>query len=88
MTEAEAQKVLGPSDRRLQLEHYDKLIRAMRMEDNSSFFNCTRMEPLRVGPRIQKSDTNFRRALELGLDLARTPRAYRKRDRSANVDYT
>ena len=88
MTEAEVQKVLGPSDRRLQLGLYDKLIRAMRMEDNSSFFNYTRMEPLRVCPRIQKSDTNFRWALELGLELARKPRAYRKRVRSANVDYT
>ena len=34
------------------------------MEDGSSLFNYMRMELLRIGPRIQKSDTNFRRALE------------------------
>ena len=51
------------------------LIRAMSMEGGYSFFNNMRMELLRIGPRIQKSDTNFRRALEQGLELARTPRA-------------
>ena len=43
----------GSADRLLQLGHYDQLIRAMRMEDSSSFFNYARMEPLEVGPRIQ-----------------------------------
>ena len=57
------------------------------MEDGSSFFNYMRMEPLRIGSRIQKSDTNFRKALEQGLELARTPRAYRNRGRSFKVDY-
>ena len=52
------------TDRRLQYGHYDQLIRAMSMEDGSPFFNYMRMELLRIGPRIQKSDTNFRRALE------------------------
>ena len=52
-------------------------IRAMSMEGCYSFFNYMRMEPLRIGPRIQKSDTNFSRALEQGLELARTPRAYK-----------
>ena len=47
----------------------------MSMEDGSSFLDYMRMELLRIGPRIQKSDTNFRRALEQGLELARTPRA-------------
>ena len=68
------------ADRRLQFGHYDQLIRALRMEDISSCFNCTRMEQLmfdailnRVGPRIQKSDTNFSRAFETGLKLVRTP---------------
>ena len=51
------------------------IIRAMSMEDGSSFFNLFRMELLRIGPRIQKSDANFRRELEQGLELARTPRA-------------
>ena len=45
------------------------------MEGGYSFFKYIRMEPLRIGPKIQKSDTNFRRALEQGLELARTPRA-------------
>ena len=34
------------ADRRLQFGHYDQLIRALRMEDSSSFFNYMRMEPL------------------------------------------
>ena len=42
-----------------------------------------RMEPLRIGPRIQRSDINFRKALEQGLELTSTPRAQRKRGRSA-----
>ena len=47
--------------RRLQFGHYYQLIRALRMEDISSYFNYMRMEQLmfdvilnRVGPRIQK----------------------------------
>ena len=75
------------ADRRLQFGHYDQLRRAMKMEDSSSFFDYPRMEPLRVGPRIQKSDTNLRTALGQGLELARTPRAQRKRDKGALVDY-
>ena len=55
----------------LQLIH----VRAMSMNNGSSFFNYMRIEPLKIGPRIQKSDTNFRRAFEPGLELARTPRA-------------
>ena len=38
------------------------------------FFNYMIMKPLRTGPKIQKSDTNFRIALEPGLELARTQR--------------
>ena len=48
------------------------LIRAMSIEGGYSFFNYMRMEPLRIGPRIQKSDTNFRRALEQGLEFGRS----------------
>ena len=62
------------ADRRLQFGH--KLLRELRMEDNSSFFKYMRMETLmldeilnRVSPRIQKSDTHFRIALEPGLEL-------------------
>ena len=57
------------------------------MKNDTSFFNYMRMGLLRIGPRIKKSDTNFRRAFEQGLELARTPRAYGKRGRSAKVDY-
>ena len=79
--ESEGQKVLGPS--MIIRRHTATMwvlwplifIRAMSMESGYSFFNYIRMEPLRIGPRIQKSDTNFRRALEQGLELARTPRA-------------
>ena len=72
---------------RLQFGHYDQLIRALRMEDSSSFFNYMRIRPLRNGPRIQKSDTKFRKALEPCLELARTPSVYRKRGRCTKVDY-
>ena len=58
------------ADRRIEFGHYDQLLRELRMEDNSSFSNYMRMEPLmfdeilnRVSPRIQKSDTHFRKAL-------------------------
>ena len=54
-------------DRRLQFGHYDQLIRALRMEDSSLFFNDMRMEPLvfdeilnRVGPGIEMSDTSYK----------------------------
>ena len=42
------------------------------MEDGYSFFNYTRIELLRIGPTIRKSNTNSRRALEPGVELART----------------
>ena len=66
------------ADKRLQFGHYDQLLRELRMEDNSSFFKYMRMDPLmfeetlnRVNPRIQKSDTHFRKGLEPGLELER-----------------
>ena len=69
------------TDRRLQFGHNDQLLIELRMEDNSSFFNYMRMEPLifdeilnRVSPRIQKSDNHFRKALEPGLELERIMR--------------
>ena len=34
------------ADRKLQFGHYEQLLRELRMEDNSSFFNYMRMEPL------------------------------------------
>lgn len=69
------------AERRLQFGHYDQLMRELRMEDQQSFFNFLRMPPEmfdellnRVGPRIQKRDTIFRKALEPGLKLAITIR--------------
>ena len=52
-----------------------QLIRAMRIEDNSSFFDYIRMKPLRVRPRIQESDTNYRRALEPGLEFGQNAKS-------------
>ena len=69
------------ADRRLHFGHYDHLIRELRVKDGSSFFNYIRLEPLmideilnRVGLRFQKSDTNFRRAVEPDLKLTITPK--------------
>ena len=82
------------ADRRLQFGHYDQLMRELRMEDNTSFFNYMRMEPhmfdeilLRVGPRIQKSDTKFRKALEPGLKLAITIRHLASGDKYPSLQY-
>ena len=58
---------------------YDQLMSELRMEDSTLFFNYMRMEPhmfdeilTQVSPRIQRRDTNFRKALEPGLRLAKT----------------
>ena len=66
---------------------YAPSFRELRMEDNSSFFNCMRMEPLmfeeilnRVSHRIQENDIHFRKALEPGLELERIMRSWRERD--------
>ena len=71
--------ILGPA--MVIRRHYDQLLRESRMEDNSSFSNYVRMEPLmfdeilnRVNPRIQKSDIHFRKALAPGLELERIMR--------------
>ena len=90
-TKSDGQRSWVPSwlsaDRRLQCGHYVHLIRALSMEDGYSLFNYMRMEPLRIGPRIQKRDTNFRRALEPGLNAKSIAEAWQKRGRSAKVDY-
>ena len=66
---------------------YEPSFRELRMEDNSSFLNHMRMEPLmfdeilnRVSHRIQENDTHFRKALEPGLELERIMRSWRERD--------
>ena len=65
------------AERRLQFGHYDRLLVELRMEDQQSFFNFLRMPPEmfdellnRVGPRIRKMDTHYRKALEPGMKLA------------------
>ena len=57
------------------------ILRELRIEDNSSFFNYMRMEPLMfdeilnsVSPWTRKGDTHFRKALEPGLELGRIVR--------------
>ena len=71
------------AERRLQYEYgqYDRLMAELRMEDVLSFFNFLRMQPEmfdellnRVGPRIQKNDTLWRKSVEPGLKLAITLR--------------
>jgi hypothetical protein len=66
----------------------------LRMEDTSSFFNYLRMEPLMfdellhgVGPRIQTSDTNFRKSLSAGLKLALTIRHLASGDKYPSLQY-
>lgn len=65
--------------RREQLGFYDCLLRELEAEDRAAYRQFMRMTPelfnlieARIGPHIQKSDTNFRRAIEPGLKLAAT----------------
>ena len=64
--------------RRLMYAHY-LLMRELRMEDTASFCNFMRMEAQmfdelvdRLSPRITLQDTNWRKALEPGLNVAVT----------------
>ena len=63
--------------RRLMYGHYHRLMRGLRMEDTAPFCNFMRMEPQmfdelvdRLFPRITLQDTNWRKALEPGLNVA------------------
>ena len=76
------------ADRRLQFGHYNQLMSELRLEDSTLFFNYMRMEPhmfneilTRFSPRIQRRDTNFRKALEPGLKLAITIKHLASRNR-------
>ena len=67
--------------RRSEQGDYLNLMVELRAEDPSAFRNFTRFEPAmfqelvdRIGPRIEKEDTNFRKALTPGLKLAITLR--------------
>ena len=69
------------AERRLKYGQYDRLMAELRMEAVYSFFNSLRMQPemfdkllKRVGQRIQKNDTLWRKSLEPGLKLALTLR--------------
>ena len=65
--------------RRLDYGHYDRLMRELEAEDVVSFRNFVRMDPAmfkevlqRVGPRIEKYDTWFRKSINPGCRLAIT----------------
>jgi hypothetical protein len=71
----------GSGDRRLLFGHFDNLMSELRVEDPYSYFNFLRMSAAmfeellaRVTPRIQKQDTNYRKAHSAGLKLAITLR--------------
>ena len=67
--------------RRLDYGHYDRLMRELEAEDVGSFRNFVRMDPAmfrevlqRVGPRIEKYDTWYRKSINPGCRLAITLR--------------
>jgi len=66
---------------------YEKLMHELTTEDQTSFNNFLRVDPdifmkllHRVGPRIEKHDTFFRKALPPGLKLAVTLQFGRRRE--------
>ena len=69
--------------RRDEMGYYHQLMRELEAEDPESFINFTRMTPQmfkyllqRIGPLIQKKDTNWRPALPAGLNLSVALRYY------------
>ena len=79
---------------RLELGHYHRLMRELNMEGTISFFNYLRMQPAmfdeilnRVGPRIQKKDTNLGKCLDPGLKLAITIRHLASGDKYPTLQY-
>ena len=67
--------------RRPEYGQFEKLMKELQMEDLPAFRNFVRVPPAlflelleHVGPRIQKEDTKFRKALPAGLKLAVTLR--------------
>ena len=80
--------------RRLMYGHYHRLMWELRMEDTASFYNFMRMEPQmfdklvdRLSPRITVQDTNWRKALEPGLNVAVTLRYLAPGDRYSSLSY-
>ena len=75
--------------------HYARLMEELRIEDPQSFFNYLRMEPAtfdelvqRVGPRIEKQDTNTTKVLPTGLKLAITVRFLASGDKYPSLMYS
>jgi len=78
--------------RREQLGHYNQLMVELRREDPASFQNFLRIQPemfdellARVGPRITKHDTNYRKALDPRTKLAATLRHLASGDAAAKT---
>lgn len=81
-------------ERRLQFGQYITILAELREGDTSSFKNYMRMTPemydellQRLAPRLQKSDTNWRKALDPGLKLAVTIRHLAAGDSYPSLSY-
>ena len=81
--------------RRPMYGQYEKLIRELTTEDQTSFKNFLRVDPdifmellHRVGPRIEKQDTFLRKALPPGLKLAVTLRYLATGDSYKSLAYS
>ena len=74
---------------------YDALMQEMRVSDSAAFRNFLLMPPemfdemlARIGPRIQKMDTNYRLAIYHGVKLAATLRYLAIGESYPNVSYS
>ena len=74
---------------------YEKLMHALNAEDQTSFRNFLRVDPdiftelkRRVGPRIEKQNTYFRKAIPSGLKLAVTLRYLATGDSYKSLSYS
>ena len=81
-------------ERRLQFGQYSTILAELREGDTSSFKNYMRMTPemfdellQRLAPRLQKPDTNWRKALDPGLKLAVTLRHLAAGDSYPSLSY-
>ena len=80
--------------RRSDFGHYHRLMPELREEDPASYFNFLRVPPemfdellARVGPRIKKHDTFFRKAMEPGLKIAITMRHLASGDKYSSMKF-
>ena len=81
--------------RRTSFGHYENLMKELALEDPCSFRNFVRMDQTmfnellqRVGPRIEKKDTFFRKAIEPGLRLSITLRYLATGDSYKSLQYS